>query len=151
MNANVDLKSAFGGRRVWGVGWAFETARFRGRVDLQARNMVRKRHVSCELILQHIGRVHFNDLRHFAYHIHFPNGASYKIRYDWVRKESDYLRLHPELAGLDCDFSVSPHHLICKIQGGATKTGNQRIFIAKPMISVMRRRLTRWEQCGMFV
>jgi hypothetical protein len=120
-----------------------------GRLDLQgARNMGRKRHVSCELILQHIGRVHFNNLRHFAYHIHFPNGASYKIRYDWVSKESDYLRFHPELARLDCDFSVSPHQLICKIQGGVTKTGNQRIFIAKPMISVMRRRLTRWEQCG---
>lgn len=107
--------------------------------------------MSCVDILQHIGRVHFNALRYFAYHIHFPNGAIYKIRYDWVKKESDYSRFHPELADLECDFSASPHHLICNIQSGVTRTGNPRIFIAKPMISVMGRRLTRWEQCGMFV
>ena len=106
-----------------------------------------RKNVSCEAILQHIGRVHFNERKYFAYHIHFPNGATYKIRYNWVKKESDYLHFHPELAGLECDFSASPHHLIGKIECGVTIP---RIFFAKPMISVMRCKLTRWEQSGMF-
>ena len=110
------------------------------------------RHASCESILQHIGRVHFNNQRFFNYHIRFPNGERYKVCYDWVHKKSDYLCFHPELGNRNCSFSASPQRIIGAIYGGVTRGGGPgskpRQFSAKPMIRVMRTRLTIWEECG---
>jgi hypothetical protein len=124
------------------------------RIIVMARPRRRRkpfRYATSHDVLQHIGRVHFNNQRVFIYHIRFLSGVQYRVLYDWLRKTSDYKHFHPELAGLDCSFAASPQRIVGAIHGGVTRDGKPRQFSVKPMIRVMRTQLTIWEDSGAYI
>jgi hypothetical protein len=115
------------------------------------KHLSKPKHATCEAILQHIGRVHFNNQKHFIYEVRFPNGPKYKILYDWVNSSSDHTRFHPELPRLLTSPFASPFELIAKIRGGVTRnTAKPCKFSVKSMIRVFGIDLTGWEVCGTF-
>ena len=123
---------------------SFEMARGGKRVS-------KRKHATCEAILQHIGRVHFNNQKHFIYEVRFLNGPRYKILYDWVNSSSDHTRFHPDLPRLLASPFASPFELIAKIGGGVTRnTAKPCKYSVKSMIHVMSHDLIIWEESGTF-